>query len=124
MAHRVVSTVRHPVRALLRPFFFPARTLSQSVLLRHKNEERREEEKGKSPRRERLTTVPNAITFTRLALTPVIGHHIVIGAYSESLWMLMAAGASDWVRARLKEESTGRITVFIGPSPLSLSIPN
>lgn len=53
------------------------------------------------PLRERLWTVPNAITVTRLALTPVIGHTILQGEYATSLWMLAAAGASDWVSLRL-----------------------
>lgn len=50
-------------------------------------------------KREYIYTLPNALTLSRILVTPVIGYYVLQGELGVATSLLFVAGASDMVRA-------------------------
>ncbi|KAI0227603.1 hypothetical protein L0F63_006925 [Massospora cicadina] len=49
----------------------------------------------KAPMREKLYTLPNLLTFSRMAASPLLGYWIVTGNLRAAFWLFVASGVTD-----------------------------
>ncbi|KAF0692304.1 Aste57867_16604 [Aphanomyces stellatus] len=68
---------------------------------------------------QQILTVPNAITFTRIAFTPYLGHLILQGDHQLALGVLSVAAASDWLDGYLARRLDQKTLVGTFLDPLA-----
>ncbi|KAF0726101.1 hypothetical protein AaE_009637 [Aphanomyces astaci] len=66
-----------------------------------------------------VLTLPNAITMTRIACTPYLGHLIMQGEYKFAVGVLAVASVSDWLDGYLARKLDQRTVVGTFLDPLA-----